>query len=52
VLGAAILFLLATQQELVSTATAFISTLALAAGALLKLLSLLQRSPANASGSG
>ena len=46
VLGAAILFLLATQQELVSTATAFISTLALAAGALLRLLTLLHRAPA------
>ena len=46
VLGAAILFLLATQQELVSTATAFISTLALASGALLRLLTLLQRAPA------
>ena len=42
-LAAAIAFLVATQQEAFNIATAFISTAAVGAGALLRLLTLLQR---------
>ncbi len=43
VLGAVILFLLTTQHELMTTATAFVSTFAAAALAVLKLLTMIER---------
>lgn len=44
-LAAAAIFLLVTQQELFSRATAFVSTIGVSVGALLRLLTVLQRKP-------